>query len=137
MDLRMMKTRAETEFNRELVRGADRLKREIGYNPARFNQMVADHGGPEAARLLLSGRDASEGFATLWEAGRLEMSVEAIAAALVRAAPHRPSKSKCSASPHRPRVRSRRFPGKANRETADLEPRQRPADSMVGVVVEP
>lgn len=62
-----------------MLAGADRLKKEIGYNPTRFNQMVAEHGGPEAARLLLKGRDASDGFTTLWEAGRLDMSCEAIA----------------------------------------------------------
>lgn len=60
-----------------MLKGSDRLKREIGYNPTRFNEMVADHGGPEAVRQLLEGRDASDGFTTLWEAGRLEMSVEA------------------------------------------------------------
>lgn len=74
-----MTTRAEQEFHREIVQGADRLKREIGYNPARFNQMVGERGGPETARQLLSGRDASDGFTTLWEANRLEMSVEAVA----------------------------------------------------------
>lgn len=72
-----MTTRAEREFHREMIDGAERLKREIGYNPTRFNQMVAEHGGPEAARQLLTGRNASDGFTTLWEAGRLEMSVEA------------------------------------------------------------
>jgi hypothetical protein len=61
-----------------MLAGADRLTREIGYNPTRFNQMVAEHGGPEAVRLLLNGRDASDGFTTLWENGRLEMSCEAI-----------------------------------------------------------
>lgn len=39
--------------------------------------MVGEHGGAEAARHLLTGRDASDGFTTLWEHGRLEMSVEA------------------------------------------------------------
>ena len=72
-----MPTRAETEFHRECLHGSDRLKREIGYNPTRFNEMVAQHGGPAAVRLLLQGRDASDGFTTLWDAGRLEMSVEA------------------------------------------------------------
>lgn len=72
-----MTTRAERELHREMVLGADRLKREIGYNPTRFNQMVAEHGGPGAARQLLRGRDASDGFTVLWEANRLEMSVEA------------------------------------------------------------
>jgi hypothetical protein len=41
--------------------------------------MVAEHGGVEAARQLLRGRDASDGFTALWEARRLEMSVEAAA----------------------------------------------------------
>lgn len=72
-----MPSRAEEAFNGEMLAGADRLKREIGYNPIRFNQMVSDHGGPEAVRLLLKGRDASDGFTTLWEHGRLEMSCEA------------------------------------------------------------
>ena len=69
--------RAEIEFHRECLQGAEALKREIAYNPTRFNQMVSEHGGPEAVRLLLKGKDASDGFTTLWEAGRLEMSVEA------------------------------------------------------------
>jgi hypothetical protein len=72
-------SRAEQEFNRETVAGAARLKREIGYNPTRFNRMVSDYGGVGAARRLLTGRDASDGFTTLWEHRRLEMSVEAIA----------------------------------------------------------
>lgn len=62
-----------------MLAGAERLKKEIGYNPTRFNQMVAEHGGPEAVRLLLKGRDASDGFTTLWEHGRLDMSCEAFA----------------------------------------------------------
>lgn|SRR5487761_1108867 len=74
-----MTTRAENEFHREMVDGAARLKREIGYNPTRFNQMVAENGGPHAARQLLNGRDASDGFTTLWDAQRLDMSVEAVA----------------------------------------------------------
>lgn len=74
-----MTSRAEREFHREMVEGAARLKHEIGYNPTRFNQMVAEYGGAGAARQLLQGRDASDGFTTLWEAGRLAMSVEACA----------------------------------------------------------
>jgi hypothetical protein len=41
--------------------------------------MVAELGGPEAVRRLLTGRDASDGFTTLWENHRLDMSVEASA----------------------------------------------------------
>jgi hypothetical protein len=39
--------------------------------------MVGDHGGVGAAQRLLHGPDASDGFTTLWEARRLELSVEA------------------------------------------------------------
>jgi hypothetical protein len=70
-------TRAEAEFHREMVDGSERLKREIGYNPTRFLQMVTEHGGPEAVHQLLKGHDGSDGFTILWEAGRLDMSAEA------------------------------------------------------------
>jgi hypothetical protein len=59
-----------------MLAGGEVLKREIGYNPTRFNQMVVDHGGPHAVRALLKGPGTS-GFATLYEHQRLEMSAEA------------------------------------------------------------
>lgn len=40
--------------------------------------MVGEHGGLEAARQLLKGRDAS-GFTTLWETGAFGHDVEAAA----------------------------------------------------------
>lgn len=66
-----------TEFTPLTIVGSDRLQREIDYNPTRFRQMVADYGGVGAARRLLRGPDASDGFTTLWEARRLDLSVEA------------------------------------------------------------
>lgn len=72
-----MTSEAERQFHGDMVLGVERLKREIGYNATRFMQMVGEYGGAEAARHLLTGRDASDGFTTLWEHGRLEMSVEA------------------------------------------------------------
>lgn len=60
-----------------MIAGSDRLQREINYNPTRFRQMVADHGGVGASQHLLHGPDASDGFTTLWEANRLDLSVEA------------------------------------------------------------
>lgn len=68
---------AERQFHGDMVLGVERLKREINYNAARFMAMVGELGGAEAARHLLRGRDASDGFTILWEQGRLEMSVEA------------------------------------------------------------
>ena len=72
-----MSSERERQFHRDMVRGAERLKQEIGYNATRFIQMVGELGGVEAARHLLQGRNASDGFTTLWEHRRLEMSVEA------------------------------------------------------------
>lgn len=68
---------AERQFHRDMVRGVEQLKREIGYNATRFIQLISEHGGAEAARHLLTGRDASDGFTTLWTHARLDMSVEA------------------------------------------------------------
>lgn len=68
-------TRAR-EFEREMVRAVDQLHREVGYNATRWRQMIADHGGAGAARRLLEGTDASDGFTRLWEAQQLDMSVE-------------------------------------------------------------
>lgn len=53
------------------------LKREIDYNPARFHQMVLEHGGPEAASRLLAGTHVQLGLETLRWHGRLGESVEA------------------------------------------------------------
>ena len=55
-----MITRAELQFHREMLVGTDRLKREIGYRPIRFHQMVDEHGGPEVMARAVSFR----GFVT-------------------------------------------------------------------------
>ncbi|MFG3208044.1 hypothetical protein [Streptomyces sp. NPDC048192] len=73
----MASDEAELKFHDDMRRGAERLKREIGYNPTRFTQMLGELGGVGAAKQLLRGGNASDGFATLWESGRLELSVEA------------------------------------------------------------
>jgi hypothetical protein len=65
------------QFHLDLIRAADRLKKEVGYNPTRFLQMVGEYGAVETAKRLLERDEYSEGFATLWEKGRLELSVEA------------------------------------------------------------
>ncbi len=52
-------------------------KRELGYNATRFLQMISEQGGLTAARHLLWSDAPSEGFTTLWERGRLDLTVEA------------------------------------------------------------
>lgn len=49
----------------------------FGYQPTRFRQMLAEHGGVETARRLIRG-SATSGFDKLWEHQRLDLSVEAL-----------------------------------------------------------
>ncbi len=60
-----------------MVRLYETAKRDLDYNATRFIQMVSEHGGVEAARHLLRAPNVSDGFTTLWERGRLDLSVEA------------------------------------------------------------
>lgn len=68
--------RVARAFHQAMLDGCIQLQQEIGYNPARFRQMVAEHGGVEAAKQLLRGPGTSDGFTRLWEAKRLNLSVE-------------------------------------------------------------
>lgn len=52
-------------------------KRELGYNAARFLQMISEQGGLAAAKQLLWSDKPSEGFTTLWSHHRLDLTVEA------------------------------------------------------------
>ena len=49
----------------------------IGYNATRYLSMLSEHGGRETARILLHAATVSEGYAALWERGRLDLTVEA------------------------------------------------------------
>ena len=56
----------------------ERATKECSYRPTYFLRMVQDRGGFETARKLLNASRVSEGFTTLWEKGRLDLSVEAV-----------------------------------------------------------
>ena len=71
-------TAKEIAFHRAMLIIYKRAKRECGYNATRFLQMVTEHGGVETARILLRASSVSEGYAALWERGRLDLSVEAV-----------------------------------------------------------
>jgi hypothetical protein len=47
------------------------------YRATYFLQMVVDHGGLEATRILLHKEGISEGLATLWQYGMLDLTMEA------------------------------------------------------------
>ena len=68
----------EAGFHQEMVRIYEEAK-EFGYYPSYFLGMVVERGGLSAAKRLLVGSQVSNGFARLWEEGRLDLSVEAIA----------------------------------------------------------
>lgn len=65
------------EFTDEMYAGYRHLARAINYRARQFLEMVTMHGGDGAARRLLQGPDASDGFTRLWQANMLHYSVEA------------------------------------------------------------
>ncbi|MEU4369227.1 caspase family protein [Micromonospora chersina] len=67
----------EKEFHQALVNGYRAMKREINYNATIYIRMISTSGGLGAARQLLHASSVSSGFTTLWEKGRLDLTVEA------------------------------------------------------------
>ena len=67
----------ERRFNGAMVSIYETAKRELGYNATRFVQMISEQGGLTTAKQLLWSSAPSEGFTTLWERGRLDLTVEA------------------------------------------------------------
>ena len=74
-----METLAMT-FQKELIEKMYRAKRECGYNPTRFNQMLAQYGGVETAKRLIGNclrtGTPSDGYTTLFMAGRQDLTLE-------------------------------------------------------------
>ena len=65
------------EFHRAML-NIYRAAAELGYRPTYFLRMVRQQGGVAAAKRLLSGPVAQSGLTTLWELGRLDISMEAL-----------------------------------------------------------
>ncbi len=72
-----MASEAERAFDRAMVGIYKTAKTELGYNATRFLQMITEHEGLATATQLLHAPAVSDGFTTLWERGRLDLSVEA------------------------------------------------------------
>ncbi len=66
------------EFHKKMLEIYARAAKECDYRPVRFLQMVAKRGGLATARDPLSSPRPAEGLLTLWERGRLDLSVEAL-----------------------------------------------------------
>jgi hypothetical protein len=68
----------EAAFDVAMMRIYVRARDEAGYNATRYLQMLHDHRGLETARILINAAQPSEGYAALWERGRLDLTVEAL-----------------------------------------------------------
>ncbi|MFI5485651.1 AAA domain-containing protein [Micromonospora echinaurantiaca] len=69
----------ERAFHQAMVRILVRARDEANYNPTLLLRMVTETGGLAAARQLLRNPVVSEGFTALWERGRVDLTVEALA----------------------------------------------------------
>ena len=67
----------EKQFEQEMINIYMTAKKECGYNANRFLQMISAKGGLVTAKQLIMKPGGTDGFATLWEHGRLDLSVEA------------------------------------------------------------
>lgn len=70
-------TTLEKCFEQDMIEIYTKAKKECGYNASRFIQMIGAKGALAAARQLISKPGGTDGFTTLWEHGRLDLSVEA------------------------------------------------------------
>ncbi|MFO7285414.1 MAG: hypothetical protein LOD94_06340 [Gammaproteobacteria bacterium] len=68
----------ESGFNEAMLDIYRRAKSEAGYTASAFLKMVVEHGGVEAARMLIHSQRVSSGYTELWERGRLDLSMEAM-----------------------------------------------------------
>ena len=65
------------QFEQDMVNIYKTAKKECGYTATRFLQMIDKQGGWATAKQLIAKPGGTDGFATLWEHGRLDLSVEA------------------------------------------------------------
>lgn len=71
-------SKLERQFHREMLEIYKLCVRECNYRPTRFVDMVNDRGGLDAARALLAAPTPAMGLTTLYELGRLDLSMEAL-----------------------------------------------------------
>ncbi|MEQ3538901.1 DUF262 domain-containing protein [Pseudonocardia tropica] len=70
---------ADGEFEQAVFATMETCRTDLGYDPRYFREMVLQHGAVGAVRRLLASSTPSDGFVRLWEAGRLDLTVEALA----------------------------------------------------------
>lgn len=65
------------QFHQAMLTTYHTAKNKHGYNATYFRQMISAFGGVETAHRLLASANPAAGLTTLWECGRLDLSVEA------------------------------------------------------------
>ena len=70
-------TTLEKRFEQDMIDIYTTAKKECGYNASRFLQILGAKGGLAAAKQLINKPGGTDGFTTLWEHHRLDLSVEA------------------------------------------------------------
>lgn len=66
-------------FDRAVLELVERSRSELRYNPRYFRVMITQYGALGAAKRLLAAPAVSDGFVTLWDRGRLDLTVESLA----------------------------------------------------------
>ena len=66
------------QFDEAMLEIYRRALSEASYNATCFLHMLHEHGEVQTARILLHSVTVSEGYAALWERGRLDLTVEAV-----------------------------------------------------------
>ncbi len=69
----------EQEFHQAMI-GLYKEAKDEGYSASAFLNMVYELGGLAAAKTLINDPQPSDGFRRLWEMGRLDLTVEYVAA---------------------------------------------------------
>lgn len=65
------------EFNKAMFSLYQQTKTQTSYNPKTFHNMLIEHGGVKTAQILLGKAQPSEGYTTLYELHRLDLTIEA------------------------------------------------------------
>ena len=63
-------------LEKDILEGVETAKRELGYNPTRFLQMVRQYGVYDSMKKLIAKREPTEGYIKLLLHQRTELSVE-------------------------------------------------------------
>lgn len=67
----------EINFHKDMLNIYEEA-RKVGYNASRFIQMVANQGGLNVAKKFIQNSNPSDGFVSLWELNRLDLTVESL-----------------------------------------------------------